>query len=146
VTHIRVSMANCCDCWTEDKSEEGTDVKPFAGDEFPCTVCVDCSAILTACWHWLHITSRPGRGLVDGLVSALAKALVDTVKADASEVVNSREWVLASAGSDTEYTTAARGSVDCSGTRTIFEHSSELFVWSANSRLNWTLRWSSAGS
>ena len=74
------------------------------------------------------MTSRPGRGLVDGLVSALARALVVTVKPDVSDVVSSRDWVPAAAGSDTEYTIAARGSADCTGTRTVFEHSDELLV------------------
>jgi len=41
MTHIRVSTANCCDFWTEGNCEEGTDVKPFAGDESACMVCVD---------------------------------------------------------------------------------------------------------
>jgi len=76
-------------------------VKPFAGGEFACRklsvniVCVERSSTPTACWHWLHTTSRPGRGLTDGFVSALAKAFVGTVKADVSEVPSSRDWVPA---------------------------------------------------
>lgn len=66
--------------------------------------------------------------MADGLVSALAKAFVVTVKADVSEEANSRDCVLTAAGSDTEYTTAARVSIDCTGTRTVLEHSDEPLV------------------
>lgn len=81
-----------------------------------------------ACWHWLHTTSRPWRGLTHGFVSALAKACIGTVKADVSEVLRSRDWVPATAGSDREYTTAARGNGDCTDTRTVLEDSDELVV------------------
>jgi len=110
MTQIRVSTANCCDLCTEESFEDDDDdeVKPFAGGEFGDLqlsvdiVCVEWSLMPMACWHWLHMTSRPGRGLTDGFVSALAKASVGTVKADVSEVLSSRDWVPVAAGSGTE--------------------------------------------
>lgn len=152
LTQIRVSTANCCDLCTEDSFEEDADVKPFTGGESACwklsgnIVCVERSSTPLACWHRLHITSRPGRGLTDGFMSALANALIGTVNGDVSEVLTSRDWVTAAAGSDTEYTTAARGNGDCIDTRTVFEHSDELPAWSTDSKLNCTLCRNSVGS
>jgi len=154
MTQIRVSTANCCDLCREESFEDDDDdeVKPFAGGE--CAgwqlsvdiVCAERSSTPIACWHRLHMTSRPGRGLTDGFVSALAKASVGTVKADVSEVLSRWDRAPVAAGSDIEYTTAARGSNDWTDTRTVFEHSEELPVWSADSRLNRTLCCNSAGS